>query len=160
MGCKYKVGQGLSSAEPTVSAGARYTSGVKPVPLLAATALVLAVVGCKAKDPLVGKWNGSTMGISTDYEFNEDGTMTSTAKVGPVSVTTKGTYKVEGEKFTMTLSSVGSSGAPADISAKINASTKDSINKPMTGTIKFPSEDKAEITAGPIKLSLTKVKSE
>jgi len=62
----------------------------------------LLVAGCGGKNPLVGKWTDTKMGIMT-FEFTADGKMS----MGAMGTTQSGIYKVEGNKLTMTQGTKG-----------------------------------------------------
>lgn len=135
--------------------------------LLAVTAIIL--VACGKKDPLIGKWNATggnlPKGVTTTFEF-EDGNKLKTAMTGAVmgveiKIDGNGTYKVEGDKITMTMSEVklDDSKIPAAFkSAAKNQIENGDMKKPRTGKLKIDG-DTATVTDKAEPLTLTRIKS-
>ncbi len=73
----------------------------------AAIALValLIVTGCNLSsilNPIVGTWENTTLGITTNYDFNSDGTSLGTVTILSVGATTTGVWISDSTTLTMT----------------------------------------------------------
>lgn len=108
---------------------------------------MVALVGCGKGDKLVGTWNvsGMPMGTATT-SFEKGGAMTMTIKasapgVGDMTMTMKGTYKLEGNNLTMTLASVDVKSGNQMASDAAKKAMEGSLNKPDTGTITWKGDD-------------------
>jgi hypothetical protein len=129
----------------------------------------LASVGCGKKDPFIGKWNvsGAKMppGLTATMEFQEGNKL----KMGmngniagmEIKVDGTGTYKVEGEKITTTVSEMklDDSKLPAAFRAQAKAGLENSeMKKPQTSTFKIEGET-ITLNGSDGTTTLTKVKS-
>jgi hypothetical protein len=102
----------------------------------ALTALSITLLGC-AKPSVVGKWQGSQevkspMGnqqVNFTTEYKADGTFVQSATVANMNIGAKGTYKVDGDKVTSSVTSVD---APDMIKKFVEPTMKKQINQTVS----------------------------
>jgi hypothetical protein len=109
----------------------------------------MLLVAC-SKNPLVGKWNmsGGSMqaGAKSVVEFKGDGTFVMNVEISQMGIVAKidssGTYKMEGEKLTTTISkfNVDDSQIPAEFRQVAKSQIEHLMNKPIEGTLKLVGE--------------------
>jgi hypothetical protein len=125
------------------------------------TALSLTLLGC-SKPSVVGKWQGtqsvqSPMGnqsLSFTTEYKADGTFSQNATVANMNIGAKGTYKVDGDKVTSSVTSVD---APPMIKAMAEPALKKQINQ--TVSFKVEGDNLTFTGKGPSEtLTMTRVK--
>lgn len=78
--------------------------------------VLLVISGCTLSsifNPIVGSWENTTLGITTRYDFNSNGTSLGTVTVLSVGVATTGIWISDGTTLTMTWA--GSSENQVDI---------------------------------------------
>lgn len=109
-------------------------------------ALVLSI-GC-AKPTPVGKWSGSFNGIPLTFEFKDGGKMAMTGSAMGQSLVINGTWSVEGDQLTTTITD----GTPAMVMNFIPANARKS-----TGAWKVEG-DTLTLTQGGKAQPLTRVK--
>ncbi len=64
---------------------------------------LILVVGCGKSNKLVGTWNGSTLdGLETTFVFKKNGSVEYKNQFG---INSEGTYKIDGDKVTISLKS-------------------------------------------------------
>jgi len=115
---------------------------------------IAALIGCGKGDKLAGTWNvaGMPMGSATmpmgsaTTTFEKGDAMTMVVKasapgMGELTMTMKGTYKLEGNNLTMTLSSVDVKSGNQMASDAAKKAMESSLNKPDTGTITWKGDD-------------------
>lgn len=118
----------------------------------------MTLMGCNKEPSLVGNWTGQIKGMPTDVEFTQDGKMVATTSVGAMKGTLRGTYKVDGEKMTLTANEFKTEGVPAAFQQEADRIFKQFIGKPQTGTIKFNTEDEATVSTQDMPMELKRVK--
>ena len=126
----------------------------------------MLLVAC-SKNPVVGKWNmsGGSMPPSAKsvVEFKGDGTFVMNVEISQMGIVAKidssGTYKMEGEKLTTTISkfNVDDSQIPAAFRQVAKSQIEQSMNKPNEGTFKLEGETGTWSTANG-SMTLTKAK--
>jgi hypothetical protein len=102
----------------------------------ALTALSITLLGC-SKPSVIGKWQGTQtaqtpMGsqqINFTTEYKADGTFNQSATVANMNIGAKGTYKVDGDKVTSSVTSVE---APELIKKIAEPTLKKQINQTVT----------------------------
>jgi len=70
-----------------------------------ALVVVLVISGCTLTsifNPIVGVWENTTLGVTTNYDFNADGTSLGTTTVLSVGVVTTGTWVSDSTTLTVT----------------------------------------------------------
>ena len=115
--------------------------------------LGVSLVGCAKPSP-VGKWSGTVAGMTgSTIEFTADNKVKQTAASPMGSVDAEGTYKVNGEKLDITITSVKAGGK--DIMAMLPANVKSNLNQSVTWALK---EGNLELigTGGPTVLTPVK----
>lgn len=75
-----------------------------------------------------------------------DGTAAMNAKVGPIQVTTSETYKLDGDKLTLTTKNVDVKGGQPGQADYIKKFAQSQIGKEQTNTVKFVGDDQASLT--------------
>ncbi len=118
----------------------------KSLGALALVTLATLGAGCKKDSPLVGKWTAQAGTGTVAWEFKPDGTATMAAKNGPIEVTATESYKIEGEKVTLTVKGVDVKGGKAEQAAFIKSFAQAQVGKDQVDTVKFPSDEQAAIT--------------
>jgi len=73
------------------------------------------LIGCSAKNPLVGTWIGSDFGIESELIFKKDGTFTEKA----LGLTVDGTYSVNGKTLTINNEMIGTISYDFEINGNI-----------------------------------------
>lgn len=135
--------------------------------LLCATALLFVALvgeGCKKSPSLEGKWNATLKNYPATLEFKPGGALAITINISnprlpkPISIVMSGTYKVEGEKLTQTLTDIQVPGQPPMIAQAMKQGAGGKLNKPETGTVKFTSDDAATLTDADGTVAITRVK--
>ncbi len=126
----------------------------------------MLLVAC-SKNPLVGKWNmsGGSMPAAAKsvVEFKGDGTFVMNVEISQMGIVAKidssGTYKMEGEKLTTTISkfNVDDSQIPAAFRQVAKSQIEQSMNKPNEGTFKLEGDTGTWTTANG-SMTLTKAK--
>ena len=126
----------------------------------------MLLVAC-SKNSLVGKWNmsGGSMPAAAKsvVEFKSDGTFVMNVEISQMGIVAKidssGTYKMEGEKLTTTISkfNVDDSQIPAAFRQVAKSQIEQSMNKPNEGTFKLEGETGTWSTANG-SMTLTKAK--
>ena len=126
----------------------------------------MLLVAC-SKNPLVGKWNmsgGSMPAVAKSVvEFKGDGTFVMNVEISQMGIVAKidssGTYKMEGEKLTTTISkfNVDDSQIPAAFRQVAKSQIEQSMNKPNEGTFKLEGDTGTWTTANG-SMTLTKAK--
>jgi hypothetical protein len=123
------------------------------------TVLSLTLLGC-SKPSVVGKWQGSqsiqspmgNQNLNFTTEYKADGTFSQSATVANMNVGAKGTYKVDGDKVTSTVTSVE---APPMIKKFVEPTLKKQVNQ----TVSFKVEgDNLTFTGAGQTMTMTRVK--
>lgn len=109
--------------------------------LMAAT--LVALVGCNNRS-IVGTWNGSQAGVPAEMTFGSDGSLKVVATAGGLSITGDGTYKMEGDKLTMTMTSMNVPGLDLIPGAKEQMDSF--LNKPNEVTVVWVSDKELKVT--------------
>lgn len=131
---------------------------------LAILILLVAVVGCKPKSPVVGKWTGNVssqgQNIAMKFEFKEDGTFTSSAPLMSLTIVSSGTYKYEEGNLTTTTEKIDLQGTPpAGLPMdSMKKAAEQGVGKPQTIPVTFK-DDKMTLSMNGMSLELTKEKS-
>ena len=96
--------------------------------------LSVSLVGCAKPSP-VGKWTGTVSGMTgSTIEFTADNKVKQTATSPMGAVDAEGTYKVNGEKLDISITSVKMGGK--DMMAMLPAQVKSNLNQSVTWAIK------------------------
>lgn len=96
--------------------------------------LSVSLVGCAKPSP-VGKWTGTVSGMTgSTIEFTADNKVKQTATSPMGAVDAEGTYKVNGEKLDISITSVKMGGK--DMMAMLPANVKSNLNQSVTWAIK------------------------
>ena len=115
--------------------------------------LGVSLVGCAKPSP-VGKWTGTVSGMSgSTIEFTADNKVKQTATSPMGSVDAEGTYKVNGEKLDITITSVKAGGK--DIMGMLPANVKSNLTQSVTWALK---EGNLELIGNGGPTTLTPVK--
>lgn len=144
---------------PVCSTAMRKTFGA-----LAVASFVLIGAGCHRGPSLVGKWDADQGMSNVEFEFKPDNTYAMTSKVGQMTITAGGDYKLDGDKLTVTTKSFDAPGLPPALLAQAKKSPD--FGKPRDMTLKFASDDQIDLSgiqmgavaAGPQSVSLKRVK--
>jgi hypothetical protein len=111
---------------------------------------LIALAGCKPKDPLVGTWTGTELGAPVTYTFSSDRTFDKTAVNqllgSKVTVDVSGSYQFDGKVLTSTATKVGVTGMPDRLNQQVQDQFKQNLNKPATNTVTFKGGDEMSIT--------------
>jgi hypothetical protein len=115
--------------------------------------LSVSLVGCAKPSP-VGKWTGTVSGMTgSTIEFTADNKVKQTATSPMGAVDAEGTYKVNGEKLDISITSVKMGGK--DMMAMLPANVKSNLNQSVTWAIK---EGNLELIGAGGPTTLTPVK--
>ncbi len=115
--------------------------------------LGVSLVGCAKPSP-VGKWTGTVSGMTgSTIEFTADNKVKQTATSPMGAVDAEGTYKVNGEKLDISITSVKMGGK--DMMAMLPANVKSNLNQSVTWAIK---EGNLELIGAGGPTTLTPVK--
>lgn len=81
-------------------------------------------------------------GQTVAIEYKDDKTMTAIPQNAPAGMTMKldGTWSMEGDKLTQTLTKFDAPGLPPQAKTMVEGAMKGVLNKPQTGTVKFEGE--------------------
>ncbi len=115
--------------------------------------LGVSLVGCAKPSP-VGKWTGTVSGMTgSTIEFTADNKVKQTATSPMGAVDAEGTYKLNGDKLDISITSVKMGGK--DMMAMLPAQVKSNLNQSLTWSIK---EGNLELTGKGGPTTLTPVK--
>jgi hypothetical protein len=115
--------------------------------------LGVSLVGCAKPSP-VGKWTGTVSGMTgSTIEFTADNKVTQTASSPMGAVDAEGTYKVNGDKLDIAITSVKMGGK--DMMSMLPAQVKSSLNQSVKWSIK---EGNLELVGNAGPTTLTPVK--
>ncbi|MFM7188084.1 MAG: hypothetical protein ACKO14_09740 [Armatimonadota bacterium] len=115
--------------------------------------LGVSLVGCAKPSP-VGKWTGTVSGMTgSTIEFTADNKVKQTATSPMGAVDAEGTYKLNGDKLDISITSVKMGGK--DMMAMLPAQVKSNLNQSLTWAIK---EGNLELTGNGGPTTLTPVK--
>lgn len=115
--------------------------------------LGVSLVGCAKPSP-VGKWTGTVSGMTgSTIEFTADNKVKQTASSPMGAVDAEGTYKVNGDKLDIAITSVKMGGK--DMMSMLPAQVKSSLNQSVTWAIK---EGNLELVGSGGPTTLTPVK--
>jgi len=115
--------------------------------------LGVSLVGCAKPSP-VGKWTGTISGMTgSTIEFTADNKVKQTATSPMGAVDAEGTYKLNGDKLDISITSVKMGGK--DMMAMLPAQVKSNLNQSLTWAIK---EGNLELTGNGGPTTLTPVK--
>lgn len=137
--------------------------------LVSLALIPLALAGCGKKDPFIGKWSVSgkeiPQGMNATMEFTDGGkvkmAMSGNIMGMELKVDGNGTYTVDGDKITTTISDMklDDSKLPPAFKAQAKAGLENSeLKKPQTSTFKAEGET-ITLTGKDGSTTLTKVKS-
>lgn len=115
--------------------------------------LGVSLVGCAKPSP-VGKWTGNVGGMTgSTIEFTADNKVKQTASSPLGAVDAEGTYKINGDKLDIAITSVKAGGR--DVMAMLPAQAKSNLNQSVTWAIK---EGNLELVGSGGPTTLTPVK--
>ncbi len=115
--------------------------------------LGVSLVGCAKPSP-VGKWTGTVSGMTgSTIEFTADNKVKQTATSPMGAVDAEGTYKLNGDKLDISITSVKMGGK--DMMAMLPAQVKSNLNQSLTWSIK---EGNLELIGSGGPTTLTPVK--
>jgi hypothetical protein len=115
--------------------------------------LGVSLVGCAKPSP-VGKWTGTVSGMAgSTIEFTADNKVKQSAKSPMGSVDAEGTYKVNGDKIDIAITSVKAGGR--DVTGMLPANVKSNLNQSVTWALK---EGNLELIGAGGPTTLTPVK--
>ena len=115
--------------------------------------LGVSLVGCAKPSP-VGKWTGTVSGMTgSTIEFTADNKVKQTATSPMGAVDAEGTYKVDGEKLDISITSVKMGGK--DMMSMLPAQVKSNLNQSLKWAIK---EGNLELIGNGGPTTLTPVK--
>ena len=115
--------------------------------------LSVSLVGCAKPSP-VGKWTGTVSGMTgSTIEFTADNKVKQTATSPMGAVDAEGTYKVDGEKLDISITSVKMGGK--DMMSMLPAQVKSNLNQSLKWAIK---EGNLELIGNGGPTTLTPVK--
>lgn len=124
--------------------------------MFALVALLLTLAGCGGS-PIVGKWQGNIQGMNITQEYKTDKTYTAAVQTPMGSISLNGTYTLEGEKLTETVSTVSAPGLPPQVPQAI----KEAVQKNPSATVKFTDNDTmvmTPLTGGSVSITRTRIK--
>lgn len=132
---------------------------MKILHMLAWTVLAALLVGC-SKNPIVGTWEGSdptmpTTAVAT-YQFDGNGTYTTSISIQGMSLAVKGKYTLEDKTLTMTPETLDASGNALAEMAK-DAFAK-SEKKPLVSTVEFKGDDEMVLSVNGATATLKRKK--
>lgn len=116
--------------------------------LAVATLLAFGLMGsgCKRSPSIVGKWNGTILGMAGTFDFAADEKATVSVTTAGGQINLLGEYKVEKDEFTLNLTDVQTPGQDARGAGMVKQSLAGALNKPVTMQMAFVSPDEVSFT--------------
>lgn len=126
--------------------------------IVALLTLLLVGLGCKQGPEIVGLWDTTIQSYPATIEFKEDGSFVSKADAGLVKVSSKGTYKLEGEQLTMTGTDVKLEGMELPESQRKAITSR--LNQAQTTKIIWSGQDAFRFEQGNQTIAFTRRKNQ